>query len=382
MKTKLLAFIIAVSQTVILNAQVPRKVLAEDFTGLWCGWCPLGRTAAEHLEATFPNQVINIGMHAGSGTDYLKVPYSNAIATINTYGYPGFLIDRTVLSGFFWQAIGYTGTDVDAAVKQRLAITSPVAVDISSSYNSGTRALKVTVTANFVAAAAGTMNISCVLVEDSISTPNQQHNYMNTDASTPWYNKGDPIVSYYQRHTARTNLAANWGDAGIIPSTVSANNTYSKTYTYTIPGTWDASHTFIVGFVSKYGTNGAGGVDTTKIEVLNANNVRLGTSIVLATEEITKSTVSAGNPFPNPSSGLIYIPYYLKETADVSVKIYDVMGRDVAKLFEGKEIPGDHLLKWNGTDKLGNFVSDGLYVCLIKSGSSSISKNIQRITTR
>jgi thiol-disulfide isomerase/thioredoxin len=383
MKTKLLILIVVISQVITLSAQAPRKVLAEDFTGLWCGWCPLGRTVAEHLETKFPNQVINIGMHAGSGADYLKNTYSNAIATINTYGYPGFLIDRTVISSFFWQGIGkYDGTDVDMQIQQRLTVTSPVTVGLSSTYNSGTRALKVTVTANFVAAATGTMNISCVLVEDSISTPNQQHSYMNANAATPWYNKGDPIVTYHQRHTARANLAANWGDAGVIPSAVSVNSTYSKTYTYTIPGTWDASHIFIVGFVSKYGTNGAGGVDTTKLEVLNANSARLGTSTILAVEDIAKSNISAGNIFPNPSRESTFISYYLKQADKISVKIYDAMGREVVSLFEGYNISGDHLLKWSGTDKQGSIVSDGLYVCVISSGDGNISKSIQRIAAR
>jgi hypothetical protein len=190
------------------------------------------------------------------------------------------------------------------------------------------------------------------------------------------------MKTYHQRHTARATVAINWGDAGVIPSAVSANNTYSKRYTYTIPGTWDASHTFIVGFVSKYDTNGTGGVDTTKLEVLNANSARLGTSTILAVEDIAKSNISAGNVFPNPSKESTFISHYLKQSIKISVKNYNAMGKEVVSLFKGCNVSGDHLLKWNGADKQGTIVSEGLYVCVINSKERNISKSIQRVAIR
>lgn len=362
------------------NAQVPRKILAEDFTGMWCGWCPLGRTVAEHLEATFPNTVINVGMH---DYDALQSDYSHAIDSVNTYGYPGFMLDRTYLPGYNFLLLGIgascVGSDLDGEVDSRLTVTSPVGIDISSSYNSGTRALQVTVTANFAAAATGVMNINCVLTEDSISTPGDQDNYMNTDASYPcWEGQGDPITTYYQRHTSRINLSSTeWGDGGVIPATVTASSSYQKQYNYTVPSAWDATHMFIVAFVSHYGRFVSGLIDTTKIDILNANTARLGQFVGI--NEISNSPITEMNVFPNPSSDNTYISYYLKEAGNATVKIMDIIGKEIACLKNGNEFSGDQLLMWNGKDESGNTVSNGMYFCVINAGGNSIVKKIQII---
>src|SRR5665213_1505385 len=108
MKKKITLSLATLFLGVALYAQVPRKVLVEDFTGEWCGWCPLGRTTAEHLEATFGNNVIDMGQHYG---DALACGYSNAFSAYDSYGYPGFMIDRTQFSSHLWHGVGYTGTD-------------------------------------------------------------------------------------------------------------------------------------------------------------------------------------------------------------------------------------------------------------------------------
>jgi hypothetical protein len=313
------------------GAQVPRKVIAEDFTGMWCGYCPLGRTVAEHLEATYPNTVINIGMH---DEDALQSNYSHEIDSINTYGFPGFLVDRSINSGYFWLGVGAScvGSDIDYFINQRLAITSPVSVGISSSYNSSTRALQVTVNANFAAAATGQMNISCILTEDSISTPGQQDNYMNTDNNYPcWEGQGDPITTYYQRHTARINLASSeWGDGGVIPANVAANSSYQKLYNYSVPSTWNATHLHIVAFVSHYGTTG-GFVDTTKIDILNANTVRMGH--MTAINEISNSQIPEINIFPNPATNNITI----ETPQNSTIEITNIQGQLIKTLAANNE---------------------------------------------
>ena len=40
-----------------------KKIVAEDATGTWCGWCPGGIEALEYLKATYPDKAIAIGAH-------------------------------------------------------------------------------------------------------------------------------------------------------------------------------------------------------------------------------------------------------------------------------------------------------------------------------
>ncbi|MDE6560192.1 MAG: hypothetical protein K2K75_02300 [Muribaculaceae bacterium] len=40
-----------------------KKIVAEDATGTWCGWCPGGIEALEYLKTTYPDKAIAIGAH-------------------------------------------------------------------------------------------------------------------------------------------------------------------------------------------------------------------------------------------------------------------------------------------------------------------------------
>lgn len=222
----LIAFSILITAVV---AQAPRKVVVEDYTGIWCGWCPNGRTATQHLDATYGSKVICMGVHSGdslsgSTAGNMSGYPDSLINGIGVTGFPEGAIDRfSDPQGGIFQGCGNTsvGNDWDATVTKRLNTTSPVAVNISSTYSNSTRALSVTVTANFVASASGNMRLNCVLIEDSIETDHAQHNYMSGDpnfSAYEWYSQAATIAVYYQRDVARINLSTCMGAPGIIPA--------------------------------------------------------------------------------------------------------------------------------------------------------------------
>lgn len=52
-------------------------------------------------------------------------------------------------------------------------------------------------------------------------------------------------------------------------------------------------------------------------------------------------------PYPNPARSLVTIPLLLAQPARVWLSLYDVLGREVARLIDGQWIAGDHALTWN-----------------------------------
>jgi hypothetical protein len=384
MKKQIFTLMLACGVIVNTYAQAPRKVVVEDYTGIWCGWCPNGRTASEHLMATFGSKVICIGVHS---SDALSTGYPDNL--INGIGVPGFpmgSIDRhndpSVAGGIF-QGCGSTPTcsDWDQSVTDRLNTTAPVAVSITSTYNSSTRAMTATVTANFVASASGNMNINCVLVEDSIETDGQQHNYMTDNtygnfAGWPWYGKGNPITTYCQRDVARTNLsAAVIGDAGVIPTSVSSGGNYSKSYSYTIPAGWNATHVKIVGFVCQRGTSTTV-ADTTNMSIINSEEVRLGTSTLTGIVEAKENGVNLGNAYPNPFNTIIAIPLEISENTRTSIKIYNMLGEEVSSLIDEELMAGAHTFYWDGTRNNGTPVSGGMYFFRVSTAKGTASKTL------
>ena len=51
--------------------------------------------------------------------------------------------------------------------------------------------------------------------------------------------------------------------------------------------------------------------------------------------------------YPNPFNPSTEIHFTLSSASDVSLVIYDVLGREVARLAEGRMEVGDHALNWN-----------------------------------
>jgi hypothetical protein len=72
--------------------------------------------------------------------------------------------------------------------------------------------------------------------------------------------------------------------------------------------------------------------------------------------------------YPNPFNPTTTLRYDLPEDANVSVVIYDMMGRQVRTLVSGQASAGYHSTMWNATNDLGSSVSAGVYIYTIQAG--------------
>ncbi len=81
------------SQTEATVTSRVNKVVAEELTGSWCGWCVRGIVALEETKKAHPEQFIAIAVH---GNDFLESPeYTDYIAgLIGSSGYPNSVVNR------------------------------------------------------------------------------------------------------------------------------------------------------------------------------------------------------------------------------------------------------------------------------------------------
>ena len=61
---------------------------------------------------------------------------------------------------------------------------------------------------------------------------------------------------------------------------------------------------------------------------------------------------------------------------DVVLAIYDVSGRLVRRLYQGREVTGDHTVEWDGLDDRGVAVSSSVYYYRLSAGGYSASKKL------
>lgn len=68
--------------------------------------------------------------------------------------------------------------------------------------------------------------------------------------------------------------------------------------------------------------------------------------------------------FPNPFNPSTIIKYQLKESVFVSLKVYDILGKEVAVLVNDIQTAGEHKLNFNAMS-----LTSGMYIYRLQAGS-------------
>lgn len=331
----LIAFAIGTLST---QAQVTRKVLMEEYTGTWCPNCPDGHDTIKKILTDHPNRVVVVGMH---NNDAYTIPYETAMENaMQVSGFPRATVDRDsfpsanyfAMSRWFW-------TD---AVADRLNLTSPVEIKISPSYNTSTRVATIKVDYTFKSAVSEETRLTCVLLEDSILAA-----------------QSGATGTYVHKDVCRAVLSTdNWGDAN-HPTSVTANQSFSKTYTYTLPSTWNDKHITVAAFINK--KIGASPTISVGTEVLNAEEASL-TAAPASVVSQTSNASFVGDCYPNPARELTAIDFTLKQDADVKAFVTDIQGSIIKNLSSSKRSAGQHSIYWAGTNQQSMRMPAGIYL--------------------
>ena len=80
---------------------------------------------------------------------------------------------------------------------------------------------------------------------------------------------------------------------------------------------------------------------------------------------------------PNPFNPSTTISFSLPEACEVRLEVYDVSGRLVARLVDGRKLgAGAHEADWNGRDVSGGTAASGVYIYRLIAGKETISKKM------
>ncbi len=136
--------------------------------------------------------------------------------------------------------------NIQTAFNQLMAATYvPVSLNITNTYNASTRAVNISVKAQFCDTASGDMRIYLVLTQDTVKGPaglNYAQN-INTSASTiDGYNMvsypstpGKWAESFTFINAVKYQPSGFFGNSGIIPAHPVVGNTYTENFSFTLP---------------------------------------------------------------------------------------------------------------------------------------------------
>jgi hypothetical protein len=88
------------------------------------------------------------------------------------------------------------------------------------------------------------------------------------------------------------------------------------------------------------------------------------------------NSYSLAQNYPNPFNSTTLIQYYLPSAGDISLDIFDILGRKIRTLAKGEQPAGPGSCSWDGTSETGSQVSSGVYFYRLKAGQSDAIKRM------
>ena len=217
-----------IAQTIVSTNPENRKVVLEEFTGIYCVFCPDGHAIAQNIQNQNPGNVFLINIHQGSyaapsGNDPdFRTQWGNAIAgQSNLVGYPAGTVNRHYFPGSAQN--GGTGTAMSrgawaARSNETMGQASYLNMAVEAELDIQTNEMTVHVEAFYTGNSPESTNkLNVALLQNNTLGPQTGGNAGN---------------QYNHMHRLIDMITGQWGE-DISPTT--AGSFIDRTYTYTVP---------------------------------------------------------------------------------------------------------------------------------------------------
>ena len=201
-----------------------RRVVVEEYTGMWCGYCPKGIVVIEHLAKTYPDDFIGIAVHGGRSYEPLLCRAYIKTANKEAKGYPTIRMNRK--KGIY----DYKG-DNDLADEKNYGTEADV--DVSAVWDAKKNDISVTCMTTFrINKPEAPYAIAFVLTEDGMKNASwAQANYISGNRSyagiseeLDWFvNAPSYIYGLENNHVAITAAGVDKGIEGSITAPIEAD---------------------------------------------------------------------------------------------------------------------------------------------------------------
>ena len=210
-------FTLSSDSSTLAAESYPRRMVMEEATATWCGWCPQGIVAIDGLKRDFPDNFLAIAIH-GNG---------DKMAYVDEYGlqvnsYPSAFLNRQSTSvSYSWlkRQIEKAGLTTDKMVR----IDSVTYVEADETY----KVYTTTRVANLLENAQ--LRLVYVVTEDSVGPYKQTNNFAGESEEMGGFENLPTKVEMLYSDVARFIYPSCDGLEGSVPSTLEACKDYAYT---------------------------------------------------------------------------------------------------------------------------------------------------------
>ena len=331
-----------------------RKVLVEEGTGTWCGFCPRGEVIIGLMVDEYEDYFIPIAVH---DNDPMEV--SGYVSGLGFNAFPTMSIAREEIFNFLVLA------DVENRFFQRIT-EAPDAKLFATAMIDNDNNLTLTAHADFLNAVSGNYKFAMVLVEDEVTGTGSgynQVNYYSGGGLGPmggYENLPDPVPAsqmvYY--HVGRALFGGVSGESNSLPATINAGDKPSYEFgSIALPSDWDMDKLKVVTIL----LNPDGSVNNVEEEKLS--------DLPLTSVGDVFSQAEA-KIYPNPFNGETFIELNLETPQPVKVIVFNALGERVAFRDYGN-LNGNQVLPFIGTN-----MNNGFYFFQVHVGDISTTEKV------
>ncbi len=277
--------VLCIATTLSLDAQV-KRVLLEQHTGAWCGWCTDGSYVMDKLIEKYPDRVVGVKWHNG---DAMAIPEQGQFSSIfGITGYPTGTVDRKR----FGSSVALSRGAWTQAAEQSMLEEPVVDVSTDYSYDPATQNITITVRATVLKNDSRQLAFNAMILEDNCTgTGSQwdQKNFLSGNPSFvghPYYDQPATIVGYKHMKVVRKILGGVLGSTEKFPATVTAGQEYTQVFTFKKDASWNVDNLYGIGFVQAYVTQGTSLLDGSILNVAEAGKFEVRASIAMDNRNI------------------------------------------------------------------------------------------------
>lgn len=291
---------------------VPKKrILMEDYTGLWCQYCPRGLVVMESLERLYPDQFVGVAIHCGDALD--TQAYGSSMESKWATGKPS-----------VWGNRKNKVNTIDGLSDWAELTSTPslFAVDVKADWDETENNIKVStdVTPCMEITDGSQYALAYVLTADSLYNDNwkQVNNYSEwqsyTDAPEEldkFKEPVDPVVGLPYNHIAiaaqgiENGISGSLGSNYVTDQTINHSTSFDNISQYSLIQRRDMLSICVMV------------INTTTGQVDNSATCRIGESSTSAVKEVSKSTNKTvmgvysldGRKLAKPAKGVNIIHY-------------------------------------------------------------------------
>lgn len=269
---------------VVLSKKPKYRVVFEDYTALWCQYCPRATVIMEDMSKRHPDDFIGIAIHSRDAVGING--YSGRGTPIN--GYP------TVWASRRSTVKGYSGEDFYIDAKNRGA---EMDIEVQAEWDVRKTSISVQSFTTFRRSLSNARYaLAYVIIEDGMQSRNwAQANYFSgmyeyereNSEFKMFTRAGNPAYGLKYNHVAREFKGIEWGLDNSLPSRVTADKAISHKVTFSNIGTyWQPQNknnlhvvVLVIDRSSNYIVNAArcsiGAHGTTGVEAVNTQTERV-----------------------------------------------------------------------------------------------------------